>query len=173
MECSKHTTCRGWSLHRIIWTILTYSLCIIIFLAYSTNTIHKNKAFGTSFKEDASRKISSYLVTSWFSWRLQLCETRMHSSRYVPSAAVAIGGGGGGSAQWGCQLRVICLGQGVCQGGCIPAFNGADTPRLWIEFLTHTCENITFPQLLLRTVIISSSCDWLLLKWWVLYYLGS
>ena len=25
---------------------------------------------------------------------------------------------------------------------------------LWTEFLTHTCEDITFPQLLLRTVII-------------------
>ena len=24
--------------------------------------------------------------------------------------------------------------------------------RLWTEFLTHACENITFPQLLLRTV---------------------
>ena len=28
------------------------------------------------------------------------------------------------------------------------------TPLLWTEFLTHACENVTFPQLLLRTVII-------------------
>ena len=27
-------------------------------------------------------------------------------------------------------------------------------PLLWTEFLTHACENITFPQLLLRTVTI-------------------
>ena len=29
-------------------------------------------------------------------------------------------------------------------------------PPLWTEFLTHTCENITFPQLLLRAVITCS-----------------
>ena len=29
---------------------------------------------------------------------------------------------------------------------------GADE-GVWTEFLTHACENITFPQLLLRTVI--------------------
>ena len=58
----------------------------------------------------------------------------------------------------------VCLSRGVClsvQGDClpkrvcIPACNGADTPSpLWTEFLTHACENITFPQLLLRTVKI-------------------
>ena len=37
------------------------------------------------------------------------------------------------------------LGVGVCRRGC--------TPRLWTEFLTHACENITFPQVRLRTVI--------------------
>ena len=31
---------------------------------------------------------------------------------------------------------------------------GADG-GVWTEFLTHACENITVPQLLLRTVIIS------------------
>ena len=40
----------------------------------------------------------------------------------------------------------------VCVCVCIPACNGADIPP-WTEFLTHACENITFPQLLLRTVI--------------------
>ena len=107
MECSKHTTCRGWSLHRIIWTILTYSPCII-FLAYSTNTIHKNKTYGTSFKEDASRKISPYLVTSCFSSRLQLCETRMHSSRM--RTVRCSGHRGRGVCPWGCLLRGVCLG---------------------------------------------------------------
>ena len=31
------------------------------------------------------------------------------------------------------------------------------TPLLWTEFLTHACENITFPQLLLRRVKTSLS----------------
>ena len=35
-------------------------------------------------------------------------------------------------------------------GGCLP--RGMYTSPLWTEFLTHTCENITFPQLSLRTV---------------------
>ena len=42
-----------------------------------------------------------------------------------------------------------------------PLGMGLDTPQglglgtpLWTEFLTHACENITFPQLHLRTVII-------------------
>ena len=58
----------------------------------------------------------------------------------VPSAAVAIFGGG-----WG-----VCLGWGVCPGMCLP---GGCVSALWTEFLTHACENITFPQLLLRTVM--------------------
>ena len=29
---------------------------------------------------------------------------------------------------------------------------GVYTSPLWTEFVTHSCENITFPQLLLRTV---------------------
>ena len=39
-----------------------------------------------------------------------------------------------------------------------------DTPSpLWTESLTHACENITFPQLLLRTVINYILC--VLLNW--------
>ena len=35
-----------------------------------------------------------------------------------------------------------------------------DTPsNSWIEFLTHACENITFPQLLLRAIIKHSDTD--------------
>ena len=50
-----------------------------------------------------------------------------------------------------------CLPRGCLPGECIPACNGADTPLLqpWTEFLTHACENITFPQLLLQTVKIT------------------
>ena len=55
----------------------------------------------------------------------------------VPSAAVAVSGGGG-FCLWG-EKGV------VCQGGCTP-------PSPWTEFLAHACENITFVQLLLRTV---------------------
>ena len=37
-------------------------------------------------------------------------------------------------------------------GGCLPG--GCVHSTLWTEFLTHACENITFPQLCLRTVKI-------------------
>ena len=30
---------------------------------------------------------------------------------------------------------------------------------VWTEFLTHACENITFPQLLLRTVKMNTQND--------------
>ena len=77
----------------------------------------------------------------------------------VPSAAVAILGGG--FCLWGGGLpareeclpargclprRGVCLPWGSgCQGGCTPPHSGK----------TDTCENITFPQLLLRTVKMS------------------
>ena len=88
----------------------------------------------------------------------------------VPSVAVVIGGGGGSargvcrvcvcvsrgvSAQEGVcvQGRCVCPRGGVCPGQvCLPG--GCTPPPLWTEFLTHACENITFPQLLLRTVKI-------------------
>ena len=42
--------------------------------------------------------------------------------------------------------------------GGVGAWGGAWIPMHtqppWTEFLTHACENITFPQLLLRAVII-------------------
>ena len=77
----------------------------------------------------------------------------------VASAAVAVCWGGVSAWQGGClpaRGRGACL---VCPGrgrylpslsrGCL-----ADTPPLWTEFLIHTCENINFPQLRLRTVIL-------------------
>ena len=48
-------------------------------------------------------------------------------------AAVAVGGGS------------VCP-EGCLPGGCLP----------WAEFLAHACENITFSQLLLRTVKIGA-----------------
>ena len=61
----------------------------------------------------------------------------------------------------GCLLGGVCLGVGgVCSTGGlsreVSAQEGIHLP-LWREFLTHACENITFPQLLLRTVIIKYS----------------
>ena len=58
----------------------------------------------------------------------------------------------------GCLLEgsiAACTGQ----GGCLPQCMLGYTP-LWTEFLTHTCENITFPQLRLRTVTISLAPLW-------------
>ena len=66
----------------------------------------------------------------------------------VPSAAVAVASWGGVTAQ-----GRVCLGEGWV-GVCLVCPEGVwQTSHLWTEFLTHTCENITFPQLRLRTVI--------------------
>ena len=74
---------------------------------------------------------------------------------WVPSAAVAAGGGV--SAQWGICLWGAYPG-GVCPGGCllggvchtppVQCMLGYTPSPLWSEFLTHACENITFPQIL-------------------------
>ena len=63
-----------------------------------------------------------------------------------------LGGGlsarGEGDCKWGVCLEGCLPGGGsVCSGGYTPL------PPLWTEFLTHACENITFPQLRLRAVI--------------------
>ena len=60
----------------------------------------------------------------------------------------------------GCLPGGVCLG-GVCLRRAVSAWGGAQPPfgsrgrhsSLWTEFLTHACENITFLQLLLRTVM--------------------
>ena len=62
------------------------------------------------------------------------------------SGGVVSAQGGQVSAQ-----RGVCL---VCPGGCLPSL------FLWTEFLTHACENITFPQLRLRTVITQTYQQW-------------
>ena len=89
----------------------------------------------------------------------------MHSSRMrtVRCSGCLIWGGEvsarGASAQGG-----VCLG-GVCLGGrCLPGgvyLGGHTPPPLWTEFLTHACENITFPQLHLRTVITHKFLIWM------------
>ena len=81
-------------------------------------------------------------------------KTRMHSSRmHTVRCSGHLG-----------ERVVVCQGVsalGVCvylgrvsAQWCLP--RGAHLPLPpWTEFLTHACENITFPQLLLRTVKIS------------------
>ena len=67
--------------------------------------------------------------------------TRMHS---IGMRTVCCSGhlGRGCLPAWGVSARVGCL---------LSARNSHPPP--WTEFLTHACENITFPQLLLRTVM--------------------
>ena len=78
----------------------------------------------------------------------------------VPSAAVAVLGGGSASSPGGVCLwaqRVV----NTPWTDTNPVRAGIYTPSAcwdthfppWTEFLTHTCENITFPQLRLRTVM--------------------
>ena len=43
---------------------------------------------------------------------------------------------------------------GIPARGSAQCMLGYNPPPPWTEFLTHACQNITFPQLLLRTVII-------------------
>ena len=67
--------------------------------------------------------------------------------------SVAIGGGGvsprGGVCPRGCLPRGVSAQEGVSA----PVHAGIHTTPsspLWTEFLTHACENITFPQLRCR-----------------------
>ena len=55
----------------------------------------------------------------------------------------------------GCVPSLCLVGRDVCPRWCTPP----PPPPLWTEFLTHTCENITFPQLRLRTVIKEKFVD--------------
>ena len=91
----------------------------------------------------------------------------------LPGGAGSVCLEGGGLFRGVSAYGGICPGECVCFRGCvcIPACNEVDTPPPPLtEFLTHACENITFPQLLLRTVAngafkrtiiqISERCSW-------------
>ena len=78
----------------------------------------------------------------------------------VSTQGVSAQGGvrpGGGSSQGGFAWLSVCPGGvsaqggvlpgGVCPGGCLP-----DPHPRPVDRMTDACENITFPQLLLRTV---------------------
>ena len=75
------------------------------------------------------------------------CWISMHSSMMrtarLLTVSCSIGVGGG----WGLPR------EGVSTGGGLPHRMLGYT-LLWTEFLTYTCENIAFPQLLLRAVNI-------------------
>ena len=80
----------------------------------------------------------------------------MHSSRMRTvrcSGHLGVGVCLGGGVQGGVCLEGVCLG-GVKVGVCL----GGVHLHPWTEFLTHAFENITFPQLLLRTVKREFSC---------------
>ena len=57
---------------------------------------------------------------------------------------------GSGVSAWGVCVQTVstCRCPGGLPRGCTPP-----PSTLWTEFLTHAYENITFPQLLLTTVI--------------------
>ena len=72
------------------------------------------------------------------------------------------------SAQRGLSVHCVSThGGGVCLVGggvaCLPGGGGLSrgvyTSPLWTEFLTRACENITFRQLPLQTVIIALFFD--------------
>ena len=72
----------------------------------------------------------------------------------MPSAAVAVGGVSApvhaGIPAQGVSIPVHA---GIpARGMSAPVHAGIHPPPAWTEFLRHTCENFTFPQLLLRTV---------------------
>ena len=59
---------------------------------------------------------------------------------------------GGDVCLGGCLRGGMSARGASAKGGCLPG--GVHLPHLLrTEFLTHACENITFPQLRLRTVI--------------------
>ena len=64
----------------------------------------------------------------------------------VSSAAMAVLEGGRGTG--GVSARGVSAQEGVCPGGCLSGVYTSPPDRM-----TDVCENITFPQLLLRTVI--------------------
>ena len=111
-----------------------------------------NNDFNTDMNNATLKtKVILWEIQSW--WFPKLTEKReCIPVGCVPSAAVAMSGGG-------------CLPKGVSARGCLPGRClpgggvsakgrwGVYSPRLWTEFLTHACVNITFPQLLLQTVM--------------------
>ena len=72
-------------------------------------------------------------------------------------------GGGKVSSQGGC-LGVSAHG-GCLPRGCIPACTEADPPSPWKEFLTHSYENITLPQLRIRQWKFQQMTLWSMREW--------
>ena len=107
--------------------------------------------------------------TDWRKLQIKFEKTRMHSSRMrTVRCSSRLRGGGGGCLLGGvCLLGEVsaCRG-GVClPGGCLPARGVVCLGGVCLPGGVHlppprgqtdTCENITFPQLLLRTVKINT-----------------
>ena len=70
----------------------------------------------------------------------------------------AVAGGGRGVSAWGCLPRGCVSQHTVGREGVSAPVHAGIHPALWTEFLTHACENITFPELLLQTVKTRKKC---------------
>ena len=86
-----------------------------------------------------SEKLSYFWQQKLLSTNISV--TRMHSSRMCTARSSSRPGGGGVSTY-------IPLGPAPPPGPGppVPGTPRARHPPLWTEFLTHACENITFPQ---------------------------
>ena len=102
------------------------------------------------------------IIPNLFFILLNLYWTRMHSSRMHTVCCSGCWGvylwGGGWVSDWRVSPRgEVSAQRGVSQHalgrGCLAQCILWYTPPRRTEFLTHACENITFPQLFLRTVI--------------------
>ena len=78
----------------------------------------------------------------------------------LPRVGVSAGGGGVLPSVWCTPPGGVCLlpprrRAGLPRGGCLPGRGVCLLPGVHpsVDRPTDTCENITFPQLLLRTVI--------------------
>ena len=126
------------------WFLRSAAVSTVVGLFYHEQ---KAKAKATSLLEFlfGNAMCCSYLVTTIIQ------RARMHSSRMrTVRCSYRLGGclPGGVSSQWGegCLPVGVCLpkGEGVMPCGMYIPRPRVRNPPLWTEFLTHTCENITF-----------------------------
>ena len=152
-----------WDVIKFIDQLFWYLLLSCIFCARLHNIIYIS--FNFHHASCLEHTVASKMCTAFESFKeKQVCIP----VGCVPSIAVPVCLGGclpRGCLPGGClPTGGVCLGD-VCSGGvssqmgvsargvCVSQHALRQTPQpLWTEFLTHACENITFPQLRLRTV---------------------